>query len=240
MHIAEVTALLAQLEEEKITWEQALVEVTALPNVWQTKEWKEQRESLIGDCCAVCETTQGPFVLQHLFHCYSFKEVCQIVKEGLRLQLLPQVAATVTDAVVEAHIGPGKERQACPICTSVSIRERKTMEPRYICSRGENGWHRPAGFSTPVAVRYYEKQKTTDFNSAKAIAREFLVSVAMVAELRKHDDAIQHEATLRSLRQSLIYRSLKHTATYCKICAFKEDLPAIERKEYYQLIKGYK
>ncbi len=61
------------------------------------------------------------------------------------------------------------------------------------------------------------------------MAREFLVSVAMVAELRKYDQAIQHEATLRSLRQTLVYRSLQDTATYCKKCAFKADLPVIQR-----------
>lgn len=41
--------LLAQLEAGSITWEQALVAVTALPTAWLTKEWKEQHEKLIGN-----------------------------------------------------------------------------------------------------------------------------------------------------------------------------------------------
>ncbi|UOQ83264.1 hypothetical protein [Hymenobacter sp. 5414T-23] len=232
MHIDVITALLADLEAGFITWEQALKQVTALPTVWHTAEWKRQRDALIGTACAVCATTDGPFVLQHLTPSPHFKEVCQTVKQELRNQLLPQMEAQVTAADVAAHVGPGDERQACPTCASVSIRERKTMQPRYVCSRGEKGWHAFPYFDVPFTVRYYTKQKTTDHASAMEMAREFLVSVAMVAEVRKYDQAIQHEATLRSLRQTLVYRSLKDTATYCKKCAFKEDLPLIQRKIY--------
>jgi len=234
MHIAEVTTLLQKLEKGDITWEQALVEVTSLPNVWQTKEWKQKRQVLIGNFCAVCKITEGPFVLQHLFHCDSFKEICQTVKEELRIQLLPFIREKVTAADVADHVGAGEKRLACPTCGSISLRERKTMYPPYLCQK--KGCPMPM-FETPVSVRYYLKQKTTDRLEAMNIALPFLLSVAMVTELRKYDNAIQHEATLRSLRQSLEYRSLKHTATYCKICAFKEDLPAIERKEHAQFMQ---
>lgn len=232
MHIDQITTLLSDLEAGSITWEQALTQVTALPTAWHTTEWKRQREALIGNACAVCATTEGPFVLQHLTHCPPFKQVCQTVKEKLRQQLLPQIVAQVTPAEVEAHVGSGDERPACPTCASVAIRERKTMQPRFLCTRGEKGWHAMAGFEAPVTVHYYTKQKTTDRASALVIAREFLVSMALVTELRKHSEAIQHEATVRSLRHTLAYRSLKNTATYCKKCAFKEDLPIIKRKLY--------
>lgn len=235
MNVAEISAILEQLEAGVITWEQALVQVTALPNAWQTKEWKQRREALIGTACAVCETTEGPFVLQHLMHCDSFKELCQTVKEEFRQQLRPTVLDKVTTADVAAHIGPGEKRLACPTCGSISLRERKTMYPPYLCQF--KGCPQPLT-DKPVSVRYYLKQKTTDRLEAMSIALPFLQSVAMVAELRKHDNAIQHEATLRSLRQSLEYRSLKHTATYCKVCAFKEDLPVIERKAQEKAWKG--
>ena len=232
MHVELITSLLAQLEAGSITWEQALTQVTALPTAWTTAEWKQQREALIGDTCAVCATTDGPFVLQHLVHCDTYKELCQQVKAEFRNRLWPEVAQRVTDEEVAAHLGPGEKRQACPTCGSLTIRERKTMYPPYICQKCEKYRHPTPWFETPVQVRYYQKQKTTDRAEALATAREYLTSVAMLAELRLHDDAIQHEATLRSLRQSIAYRSLKHTATYCKRCAFKEDLPVINRKRW--------
>jgi len=237
MQVAEVTAILEQLEAGVITWEQALVQVTSLPTPWQTKEWKQRREALIGTACAVCQTTEGPFVLQHLMHCDSFKEHCQAVKAEFRQRLWPVVIAQVTKDDVAAHIGLGEPRLACPTCGSISLRERKTMYPPYLCQF--KGCPQPLT-DKPVPVRYYLKQKTTDRLDAMSTALPFLQSVAMVAELRKHDNAIQHEATLRSLRQSLEYRSLRHTATYCKVCAFKEDLPVIERKAQEKAWKEFR
>ena len=227
MNIEAITTLLANLEAGAITWEQALTEVTALPTAWQTREWKERRAALIGDTCAVCATTEGPFVLQHLVRCDHYKQVCETVKAEFRARLLSLVS--VTPEEVAAHIGSGEERLACPSCGSISIRERKNHPLPYVCSKAR--CPKPY-FVTPVPVRYYRKQQTTDRQEALATAHPFLLSVAVTTELRKHDQAIQHEATLRSLRQSLVYRSLQHTATYCKKCAFKEDLPAINRKHY--------
>lgn len=232
MNIDTITTLLSNLEAGRITWEQALTQVIALPKVWQTLEWKQRRDALIGDICAVCASQDGPFVLQHLVPTLPFKQVCELVKAEFRAQLLPLVEQRVTQEMVAEHIGAGEARLACPTCGSLTIRERKTMFPPYICQKCEKYRHPTPWFETPVRVRYYEKQKTTDRAEALATARPFLVSVATNVELRKHDQAIQHEATLRSLRQTLIYRSLRDTATYCKKCAFKEDLPVIERKRY--------
>lgn len=230
MNIDVITALLDDLEAGSITWEQALTQVTALPKVWTTAEWKRQRDALIGSACAVCATTDGPFVLQHLTPSPHFKEVCETVKRELRHQLQAQMEAQVTAADVAAHVGEGTARLACPTCGSISIRERKNHPLPYVCQKAR--CPKPYFDATPVSVRYYEKQKTIDREEALATARPFLVSVATVQELRKYDQAIQHEATLRSLRQTLVYRSLKDTATYCKKCAFKEDLPLIQRKQY--------
>ena len=230
MNIDVITALLADLEAGVITWEQALTQVTALPRAWDTAEWKRQRDALIGTACAVCATTEGPFVLQHLTPSPHFKEVCETVKGELRHQLQAQVEAQVTAADVAAHVGEGLARMACPTCGSISIRERKNHPLPYVCQKAR--CPKPYFETTPISVRYYLKQKTTDREEALTMARPFLVSVAMVKELRKHDQAIQHEATLRSLRHTLVYRSLKDTATYCKKCAFKADLPLIQRKQY--------
>ncbi|TVT36903.1 hypothetical protein FNT36_23830 [Hymenobacter setariae] len=227
MNIAGITDILENLETGAITWEQALRQVTSLPKVWQTAEWKARRQALIQDNCAVCATTKGPFVLQHLTPTLSFKEMCQVVKYELRQQLLPQVNAALPDAEVAAHIGAGESRKACPHCGALSIRHRLTIAPHYVCGKyGPGG----AGFDEPTAVAYYIKQRTTDRAYAMKLAREFLASVATIARLREYDQQIQHEATLRSLRQSLAYRSLTHTATYCKGCAFKADWPYMLRQ----------
>jgi len=229
MNIIEITVILEDLEAGTITWEQALQRVTSLPKVWQTAEWKERRAALTQDSCAVCATTKGPFVLQHLTPTLTFKETCQVVKAQLREQLLPEVNARLTDQEVAAHIGPGEPRQMCPHCGSLSIRHRPTMAPHYVCGKCGPGGE---GFDQPVAGAYYAKQRTTDHATAMATAREFLASFNTVAKLREYDYQIQHEATLRSLKSTLAYRSLADTATYCKSCAFKADQALIRRRAW--------
>ena len=63
MNIIGITVILDELEAGTITWEQALQQVTSLPKVWQTAEWKERRAALIQTTCAVCATAKGPFCL---------------------------------------------------------------------------------------------------------------------------------------------------------------------------------
>lgn len=230
MNIEEITTVLEQLEAGQIDWEQALRFATSLPTAWQTTEWKQLRDSLIGQLCAVCATTTGPFVLQHLVHCDTFKEMCGIVRGELERQLAPQVASSILLSEVEEHIGPGAERLACPACGSLTIRQRRGQTPPYICGLCDKYKRATREFETPLPVRYYAKQRTTNRDEALKTAYEFMVSVALFKESRQYDQAIQHEATRRCLHQSLLYRSLKHTATYCKKCAFKEDLPVIQRK----------
>jgi len=229
MNIIEITVILDNLAAGIITWEQALQRVTSLPKAWQTAEWKERRAALIQDACAVCATTKGPFVLQHLTPTLTFKETCQAVKAQLREQLLPEVNAQLTVQEVADHIGPGEPRQMCPHCGSLSIRHRPTMAPHYVCGKCTAGG---LGFDQPTAGAYYAKQRTTDRATAMATAHEFLASFHTVARLREYDYQIQHEATVLSLKQTLTYRSLVDTATYCKSCAFKADQALIRRKAW--------
>jgi predicted RNA-binding Zn-ribbon protein involved in translation (DUF1610 family) len=229
MNTIEISVILDELQAGTITWEQALQRVTSLPKVWQTAEWKERRAALIKDSCAVCATTKGPFVLQHLTPTLTFKETCQVVKAWLREQLLPEVNAQLTDQEVAIHIGSGEPRQLCPHCGSLTIRHRPTIAPHYVCGKcGPGG----AGFDQPTAGAYYAKQRTTDHGAAMATAREFLASFHTVAKLREYDYQIQHEATVLSLKATLAYRSLADTATYCKSCAYKADQDLIRRKAW--------
>lgn len=168
-----------------------------MPKVWQTAEWKQRRDALIGDHCAVCATEDGPFVLQHLVPTLPFKLVCEQVKAEFRARLLPLVAQRLTLEEVAAHVGPGEKRLSCPNCGSLSIRERVRLFPPSVCQKCEKYRYPMPWFETPVPVRYYEKQKTTGRAEALAAASSFLVSVATDAKLRKQDQAIQHEATLR-------------------------------------------
>lgn len=229
MNIPEISVILDDLEAGIISWEQALQQVTALPTAWQTAEWKERRAALIQETCAVCATAKGPFVLQHLTPTPSFKETCQAVKYQLRAQLLSQVNTQLTDEVVAAHIGLGDLRPACPYCSALSIRHRPTMHPPYVCAKCKPG---AVGFEQPETLAYYPKQRTTDRATALAVAREYLVSVGTAALLREYFAQIQHDATVLSLRQTLAYRSLTNTATYCKSCAYKADRAHIQRKAW--------
>ena len=156
-----------------------------------------------------------------------------MVRKELDRQLATQVASAILLSEVEEHVGPGAERLDCPACGSLTIRHRRGRTPPYVCGLCDKYKRATREFKTSLPVRYYAKQRTTNRDEALKTAYEFMVSVALFKESRQYDQAIQREATRRCLHQSLLYRSLKHTATYCKKCAFKEDLPAIQRKLYH-------
>ena len=88
---------------------------------WATKEWKEMRERRIGDRCEQCESTDGPFVIQHFSH---------------ERPEPPSKYTIVWDLIREYGLIPAKPTiplPACPSCKRRSLSERKKLKPKWRC-----------------------------------------------------------------------------------------------------------
>ena len=69
LNILELEQIEQKLINNELTSDQAAKLVyTTDKKPWATKEWTALRDKLIKDHCEQCNTTKGPFVLQHTWH----------------------------------------------------------------------------------------------------------------------------------------------------------------------------
>lgn len=65
-----VITIREKLIADEITWSEALeqLKIIAKKKPWHYKEWKEERQEVIQDCCSSCGSKSEIMVLQHLHH----------------------------------------------------------------------------------------------------------------------------------------------------------------------------
>jgi len=178
---------------------------------WATKEWKEMRERRIGDRCKQCDSTDGPFVLQHFEHDYS------------ELPSKNPVAWELMREYDKVPPRPTVQRPACPQCNRRALSERKKLKPKWRCI----GCHHE--FDEPIIV------ETTINNRTEKAAwvkwkKEILFPARDNFLVTHHDIVEQRYGTVLSAykkeRQTsdAKYMSGEGTATFCKKCAFLWDM----------------
>jgi hypothetical protein len=126
---------------------------------------------------------------------------------------------------LEQHLDSIKVvRMCCPICSRLITKRnyRKTMAI-YKCEMKHE-------FVIPNEVDYYSVYRTRDRQKArckslmKEIRKEkFEYDKKLYAIRRSIDAIVGRISLLESIEQHEEYMSLKHTMTYCKSCAYKED-----------------
>jgi ribosomal protein L37AE/L43A len=192
---------------------------------WHKKEWREMRDQRIGDRCEQCDSTDGPFVLQHFEHDYSE---------------LPSKNPVVWELMREYDKVPPRptvQRPACPQCNRRALSERKKLKPKWRCI----GCHHE--FDEPIIV------ETTINNRTEKAAwvkwkKEILFPARDNFLVTHHDIVEQRYGTVLSAykkeRQTsdAKYMSGEETATFCKKCAFLWDMKEMQlcskcRKQYH-------
>lgn len=211
----------------QITWESACTKLKAAPRQWTTKEWKERRNEILGDCCESTEDLR----IQHMWHPPVFRDLCEMVKPTLWEEYekahpyVPLVLPAFDPASVPSPTMI--ERDSCPVCGSVSVRCNKAGT-HWTCNGQMN--YRKCGhvFTTPVkrlwSKRTHEEEiararyahESAPFKHRREWEYEFS---------QKFGDRICFEATLLSIAMSDRYVAMlpEDVKTLCKKCAARED-----------------
>ncbi|MBN2422975.1 hypothetical protein JXB41_07145 [Candidatus Woesearchaeota archaeon] len=183
---------------------------------WQLKEWRDKRQTILGQKCEQCGSETPPFVVQHTWHPPKHKEVFQIVMNEYFNELFRKKEEKYFEEIIE----PQKDQflaECCPKCELLSFYERKTITPKWRCS------HCGYEFDEP-SKKFWEshpgvKKKRSEY--FKQLYQKYKV------EIKKRADEINKKNHER-------YMSMKDTKTFCKKCAYKED---IEHKKLCSICK---
>jgi hypothetical protein len=173
---------------------------------WHSKEWKEMRNRLIKDTCDQCGSMEKPMVLQHLWHPPDYSLISSFLFRSVRNSLIEE------GKIVLPY------RECCPSCSSLSIRSRETMKPKWVCIRCDNRFENPA------------RKAVIDKNVNREVGKRYAKTI--------------HNRT-KKLQRDLhdMYMSGKGTITLCKKCAFLWDeknmrLCQVCKEKYHK--EGYK
>ena len=224
MRVDKLVEIRERLKEGLISYHDAYEIIKSMPKPWHEAEWKLDRDLLIKDYCENCNSSSGPFVLQHTKHPDKFKKV----KEQIALGYL-KIEVGDIDAhfklLMQTHIKSVVENRyelkpGCPKCKSLSIRSRQSLSPKYVCKC-------TFSFEEPEIVDYYPgyccsgKEKVTE-----KIYKDdyFFIRKKMIYDyMEENDEVIGRVSLIESINQSLEYLSFVNTKTTCKKCAFMED-----------------
>lgn len=135
--------------------------------------------------------------------------------------ILDEIDIDVSGKVIEAGI----ERDCCPECDRlVTDRHYRKTLSKYKCEDGHL-------FEVPHKIIWYKKYRTKDINEAKRSAKLSMLKNHLSAIDNKIymltntvDQMIGKEALLKAFEEHTLYMSMKYTKTYCKSCAYQEDL----------------
>lgn len=180
--------------------------VTTKP--WQTKQWRDMRKRILGDCCTQCGSTKKPLVIQHLKHPPGFSAIIRNIKlkfvaKKLKLKKFQPKLSTLEKKELE--------RDACPNCQSLKIEfvrkagDRKGPR-RHVCRKcGDESF-------SPIKL----------LNPNDPIIKK-LLREARNKILEQYEDKILEEANKINQQYHDRYMSGKDATTFCKRCAFIWD-----------------
>lgn len=176
---------------------------------WHKKEWREMRDQRIGDRCEQCDSTDGPFVLQHFLH---------------ERPEPPSKSAIISEMMYEYHAypKPTTQRLACPRCMKISIRSRRNKKPTWCCIKCTYEFDEPIKVNAPVSNKVgkddyarWVKGRGKARNDFKTTHKDEIGQRygAAMADYEKEKQASYDR-----------YLSGEGTATFCKKCAFLWDM----------------
>ncbi len=214
---------------------------------WNTKEWRSRRENLIKEKCEQCGSTDNLYI-QHTWHPRRYSDIKRDIskKYGDILREKYPIDDLVRDSEILSYIHIEYKyirRACCPICKSINIVEQKTLKPKYKCNKCKERFESVKvieilvpKYSSTVVRKTYEQIK---LNVKKKIYKEKIKKLK--EELYQYD--IEKETLLELINDNIRYLSMEDVKTYCKKCAFLEDIRGLDlcpickknyKKTYYE------
>jgi ribosomal protein L37AE/L43A len=155
----ELALLKHQLLDNTINWEKALEEIKSSTknfSPWKTTWWEKRREELIKDSCEQCGTSnkEDVFVLQHTWHPSRLQELRSSAYEKYQRQ---HPFTDEEQSAIQQEIDQYDyiNREACPQCSAVALRYRKTFK-NWLCLKCNTE------FTQPIYV--YDERAARDKN----------------------------------------------------------------------------
>lgn len=192
----------------EIGWQEALAIITSFKSPpWKSKEWKAKRDALLANKCQQCGSMEK-LTLQHTRHPKSIQALFQelrgdFLNEWNEWKIKHPIQIDLTTISADTN--------ACPKCSSPTIRFRKTMND-WKCIASVNGIFCHHIFETPIHIisetvrkdlwkkDWYKMQE--EFDTAFGIGKQVVV---MAIDQHGH------------------YLTMQDTVTLCKRCAFVAD-----------------
>lgn len=227
----EIIEIEQRLLDDKIGWDEARSEIARvidqknLKKPWQRSQWKRERDALIGDKCTQCGSKKKPLVLQHLWHPRGFDKILQdLVGQDTWLDFKREYKLKISaDFLVD--------RNSCPECGSLNVRNRKTMSPPWCCDKCGTG------FEEPRVTKAFTKESREKFKYGNDDYKTF-IQKQMQEFIRLYGSQYGKKAVLISIAENRRYLSFSDTTTFCKRCAFLWDEYRIRHSQVKKYLSG--
>jgi rubrerythrin len=225
---AHILKIKESLENDEITWHQALIDLqhhAVSKKPWQYKERKETRSKIIKDSCEQCGASDGIMVLQHLSHPRKHQFIIEQLAHD-EIQKHKALVAKKFDQFIKSNTEikaiEKSPRNCCPSCDSTNIKFKKTTDKWHCHStKSRNGrviWHCKSEFTTPSTVMEFSKE---------AIEKRQRIESSFFSKFKNSKakilDGYGKEAVLISIAESEHYYSCEDAVTFCKKCAYVMD-----------------
>lgn len=172
---------------------------------WQLKDWKIKRSLLLKESCEQCGGKDN-LVLQHKWQPPSHQAIRVKVENDIILKMIRE-GKEASYAELPALQNPDFFVRACPNCHRQAFSERKTMSPRFRCPQCTHIFDQPV-------LRLNMQMKAVQ--AATITHRRFI--------LNKYSREISSTIEEKKEEYHQRYISCKDTVTYCKKCAYLEDI----------------
>ena len=250
MDINELLQLKYQIENKCVDLQTAKEVLFQHKNIksWHTKEWKTRRLLVLKDKCEQCGSTEV-LTLQHKIHPRQYGECkyIMICRYGEKYNLENPINELVPEQEVFEWYNkmPKKQIKVCPKCNYASIRERKTMKPKYVCGKCSYAFNKCNIVLSPILIddRLGETSKIGQSISFSELRKNIYKQKCKISVQTKYEYEIERDTLLLLIEEYLKYLSFEGTSTLCKKCAFNydinhSDLCPICKKAYKKI--GYK
>jgi hypothetical protein len=207
---------------------------------WHTNDWKERRAHLIKDNCEICNSNEI-LTLQHLSHPKKYSDFAtEIARANTKeyISVNPVIEKTELTNYIQDNYSY-VPISMCPNCKSTKPNERIRKIPRYLCTicrhEFDDTVHRT---SEELITLFFENEDATEVRDKCFVSidkwknQHNLSSIKywMQRERAKkiNKEAIEREALLNNINDTIKYLSFEDTITACKKCASYFDLHNME------------
>lgn len=240
----ELLTLRAQLEagEIELTVAQAAYwkDVGKGKKSWQTKDWKERRDTMIKDACEICGG-QDTLTLQHRWHPQKHAQLLTEITSAYTKTFLETAPPILPDDLLRYVIEKYEYVPIpwCPQCKRSRPNQRMRKSPVYLCTGCRHEFDSPDYYSVESLVAiFYEQEDALEVRDKCFVSRDEWRNKNNLASIRywmqrdrarqQGAEAIAREAFLRHLDENIRYLSFVDTYTACGRCAYHYDIHAMD------------